>query len=154
MQHTIIKKTIQLGKVDYNGTGRKNYAVDIEVELDEAGELHMSGNIWNTTRSDIVQAGQCQDTIAKFFPQDKKVQRMIEVWNEYHLNHMHAGTPAQEKLIEEHQDSFEHYPKSHYEQARALLEEHDLLVDNGYKYGSAWLKQELPAEIVEEVASW
>lgn len=26
--------------------------------------------------------------------------------------------------------------------------------DNGYKYGSAWLKEELPAEVIAEVESW
>lgn len=151
---TPYKKTISLGKVDYTGSGKANNAVEIEVEIDQDGELHMIGNVWQASRRDIETGGQCEDTIAELFPNDPKVQRMVAVWRKWHLNHMKAGTPAQEAYLEAHKNEFPGYPTSHYDWATELLNAAGLNPDNGYKYGTAWLKVELPADIVAEVMSW
>jgi len=34
-----------------------------------------------------------------------------------------------------------------------FLESHDLLVDDGYKYGSAWLHEEIPEEVLDFLKS-
>lgn len=46
-------------------------------------------------------AGQCLDHIAAAYPGDPKVQEIVKVWREYHLNGMHAGTPEQERAIKD-----------------------------------------------------
>jgi hypothetical protein len=45
------------------------------------------------------------------------------------------------------------YPQSHYDKACAHLEAKGLLLDRGYRYGSAWLSEPLPSDVVQEVES-
>ena len=75
-----------------------------------------------------------------------KVAKFREVWDRWHLNDMRAGTPAQEALLEAH-------AVKGYDNQCALLNEHGLLEDNGYRYGTAWLKEELPEDVIEFLAS-
>lgn len=87
-----MKKTFDFGKIDYNGTGRKNCAVTVEVELRQKEDgrevLSICGNIWNTRHTDIYCGGQCLDTIARYVktPLFKELYRF---WKLYHLNDMH-----------------------------------------------------------------
>lgn len=152
------RKEIDLGKVDYNGTGRKANRVTLDVRIEDRRgepELSIMGNVWNHLGTDIYSGGQNLDTIARLFPNDPKVQRILEVWREWHLNCMHAGTPAQEQAIKEGRESGEitTYP-DWYGSACRYLESRGLLEDNGYRYGSAWLSRELPQGIIAEVESW
>lgn len=164
-----IKKTIDLGKVDANRRGRKINRVTIEVELSD-GELSMVGNVWNRNETNCETCGQCGDTIAALFPDSKKVQRIVAIWKKWHLNHMNAGTPAQSDLLSHAEPGFDAipYPKDWYRWACEQLKAASLYVDQtapeiyrglrtgnmGYVYGSAWLKEELPVEVVEEVMNW
>lgn len=148
-----MRKVISLGKVDYNRSGRRNCEAEIEIELDN-GRLSICAGIWNPRHSDYYTCGQCVDTVAAFFPKNKKVQEIVQVWDRWHLNDMRAGTPAQMAVIRQHELEFPGYPTSHYDWACQLLEANGLLVDNGYAYGSAWLKEELPADILAKVESW
>jgi len=98
------KKTIHLGKVDYNHNGRKNCAVDVEIEIrimenkNSQKELSMTGNVWNPLHSDIYSGGQNGDTLAELFKGNAKVQRMIEIWDRWHLNGMKATCEHQRAL--------------------------------------------------------
>lgn len=70
---------------------------------------------------------------------------------------MKAGSPIQEQWLREHPiDPSEYeYPRSHYEVARAKLAEAGLNPDpDKYAYGSAWKTEELPADVLAEIASW
>lgn len=58
---------------------------------------------------------------------------------------MRAGTPRQEDFIREWKLTH----KYDYTKACDALAEAGLLYDNGYKYGSSWLKEELPEEIIK-----
>jgi hypothetical protein len=95
------KKTIHLGKVDFNNRGRCDCAVDVEVEIrvmenkDGQHELSICGNIWNHQHTDTHSGGQNGDTIAKLFPNNPKVQRIVEVWDRWHLNGMCAACEHQ-----------------------------------------------------------
>jgi len=44
-------------------------------------------------------AGQCLDSIAKAYPKDEMVRRIVKVWRLYHLNDTTAGLPEQEAAI-------------------------------------------------------
>jgi hypothetical protein len=154
-----MKRVIGFGKVDYNNSGRKNCRVTVEIELED-GWLSICGNIWNPRETDCYSCGQNLDTIAELLLSNPKIKRIVTIWKRWHLNDLKAGSPAQETYLREH-PVHAAYPKSHYEEASKVLAAAGLNPDpnylhNGapYKYGSAWLKEELPAEVVAEVESW
>lgn len=95
----IFKHTIRLPKVDYNETGRKNCGVEIEVEIREREqlglELSICGAIWNPRHTDHYSGGQNLEEIAKLYPANVRVQRIIEIWRRWHLNTMRAGCEHQ-----------------------------------------------------------
>jgi hypothetical protein len=148
-----------IAKVDYNNSGRKNMLAEITWTL-ENGRFSMSAGIWNTSKTDYITCGQCVDTVAAFFPHNARVQRMLAVWREWHLNEMIAGSPAQMAWLNANPITAL-YPKSHYAKASEALTSAGLNPDpnylhNGkpYAYGSAWLKTTLPADIITEIESW
>lgn len=148
-----------LGKTDYNGKGRKNCLTEITWRL-ENGRFSMCAHIWNPGKTDHYCGGQCVDTVAALFPHDKKAQRMLAIWERWHLNDMKAGSPAQEEFLRANPVSFK-YPETHYDKAGEALAAAGLNPDpnylhNGepYKYGHAWIKENLPAEVVAEIESW
>ncbi len=140
-----------LGKCDYNEFGRKNCKAYIIWKF-EYGNFSMSAEIWNPRETDIYTGGQCVDTVVSYFPEDKKAQHMCEIWKEYHLNYMRAGTSKQTEFLES--QKFPGYPTDYYEWASNLLIKAGLNPDDGYKYGSAWLKEEIPEDIATEIKSW
>ena len=179
MNNTIYKKTLNLGKIDYNGTGRAVNAVTIEVELRQCGgektftidkatkeriytdeeterymELSICGNIWNGNHSDIVCGGQCLDTIAKYIhtAQFREIRR---IWKRWHLNGLRAGTPEQTAAIKAARAID---PKRTYEDDCNLLKIIDLYEveykGKPYKYGHAWIHEELPADVIATVKAW
>lgn len=77
------------------------------------------------------------------------VTRFREVWERWHLNDMRAGSPAQEAFIRTWRAANQY----EYAAACAALKEAGLYDDNGYKYGMAWKTEEIPAEVIELLAS-
>ena len=148
-----MKKTINLGKIDYLNNGKKNCEVVIKIELIEKEEglvLSIIGHIYNHIKTNSYAGGQCYDTISKFFPHNKKVQRIVEIWERYHLNDLRAGTPLQEKIIREWKEKGNKYD---YTKVCEMLMEKGVYIDNNYKYGSKWLYEEIPQNIIEEIKS-
>lgn len=94
--------------------------------------------------------GQCQDSIKELFEEgifknDKeKVYRIIELWNEWHLNDLNAGTKKQTEYLKK-------IGVEEYKEAVEKLKEVGLYEDNGYRYGSAWLFNPASDEIVKEL---
>lgn len=80
------------------------------------------------------------------------VSKFAQVWERWHLNDMRAGTPAQMQFLRENPVDAK-YPESYYDVASAALKAAGLNPDNGYEFGSAWLKEEVPAEVLEFLAS-
>jgi hypothetical protein len=141
-----------LGKCDYNGSGRRNCKAVITWSIED-GRFSMCAEIWNPRGTDIYCGGQCVDTVAAYFPNNKKAARMVAIWRRWHLNDMKAGTPAQEAWLRDHPMQFT-YPQSHYEEASKALAAAGLNPDNGYSYGSKWLCEEIPADIRAEIEAW
>ena len=141
-----------LGKCDYNGSGRKNCEAEITWELKD-GRFSMRAEIWNPRHTDIYCGGQCVDTVAAFFPHDAKAKRMCEIWRRWHLNDMRAGSQAQEDWLRQNPGTSS---DQGCEMRCARLAAAGLNPDpeTGYRYGHAWLKEELPAEIIAEIESW
>ena len=113
-----MKKTINFGKIDYLGNGRKNCAVTLDIELRSRGgeinpatkeriytgettpiytELSICGAIWNTRHTNHYCGGQCLDIIAKYI-KTPLFNELYNYWNLYHLNGMHPDCEHQEAL--------------------------------------------------------
>ena len=82
------------------------------------------------------------------------IRKFLAIWKRWHLNHMIAGSPAQETFLRANPIEFKH-PESHYTKACETLTEAGLNPDPGhthnskpYEYGSAWLKEELPKTVI------
>ena len=137
------RKKFNFGKIDYFGCGRKINPVEVEICLreDEPGKLVFtaSGTIYNQRKTKCFSCGQNLDEINKFVT-DNTFLEIYRLWKLYHLNNMHAGTKAQERLVKE-------YLKDHdydYREICQYLMLRGLYEDHGYKYGSAWLYEEIP----------
>lgn len=115
----------------------------IKIEFREDGELSLCGAFGNS-------GGQISDLLSdsSLVPctgyTELDIVRIREYWERWHLNHMRAGTPSQENFLRK----LDVRPKN-YEEACAILEKANLLYDNGYKYGSSWLKEEVPEEVIK-----
>ncbi len=70
-------------------------------------------------------------------------------WNRWHLNDMTAGTPAQMEELRRHACA----SSDHYTWAKETLKAAGLEPDKGYSYGSKWLLEEVPQEVLEWLAA-
>ena len=82
----------------------------------------------------------------KFIPKNDAQQRLLDMWDKWHLNDMKAGTPKQNALV----DKINPYS---YEKAREVLATANLLIDNGHEYGKSWLIEQLPKDIEQQIES-
>lgn len=145
----------------------------VEWTLTGSGKFSMTGEVWDRQGSDITQGGQCIDDIADAFPQDEKLQRMRRIWERWHLNDMKAGSPRQEAWLKAHRverDAQGANVRDYYQWATNCLAEAGLnpdrefaytgsgavnvKQDRGYIYGSAWVHEEIPADVIAEIVSW
>ena len=78
--------------------------------------------------------GQCFDKLLEFIP-TKTVKSIYNVWKEWHLNDFHAGCI--------HQRAFEKEPYENHQGHHCDICDHT--------YGSKWIYEEIPAEIIEEI---
>lgn len=177
-----MKKIIDFGKIDYNGSGRKNCTVTIELELRKKGgeevftldaegkkkytgeitpvyyEFSACGNIYNPSRSDIYICGQCLDEIAEYI-KDPLFTEIYDLWKNYHLNGMNAGTPEQEEAIKKMESGTYNYKTACeylkniglYEVKYTGLSIGRVYNNELYRYGHAWLIRELPQDIINRI---
>jgi hypothetical protein len=100
-------------------------------------------------------AGQCRDTLLTCLPEGdlskEQLEKLYAIWNEWHLNDLQAGSPDQMKFMEQ-------FIKRDYDTACVILDAAGLNPDPNYlhegkpyAYGSAWLRKEVPADVIEWV---
>jgi hypothetical protein len=156
------KRTIGFGKIDWNGSGRKINELEIEMRLEDAdGDKPVfaaSLNVWNSRHTDILAGGQMLDDpeILKAMFLNVEYKKVLGLWKRNHLNGMHAGTPEQEKCLEEFEAEREAVEKelggnpSYYDVSCEILKRHGLyevrLDGKPYKYGHAWLYRPISEE--------
>jgi len=157
----LIKRTISFGKYAYYNKRRENeITVEIEVkirdkavdyetleEVKDVPEVSICGNIWNGIHTDVISGGQNIDEIADIIG-THRIQRIQEIWNEYHLNDLKAGTKTQMEALKNFKksDNYEFYTdEANYLKSLGLFE------DRGYKYGHGWLYMPVPEEIIKEL---
>lgn len=161
-QGIVFKHILHLPKIDYyNPSGRKLNIVDIEIELRRKQSdvligstlvLSICGGIWNMLATDYLSCGQNLDEIGKLYPRDHRVQRLVAIWRVWHLNDMNAGCRHQRAMgwgtLKLEDGKWSGHIRS---------DEHPLGVlgkqcpECGYRYGTKWLTEELPREIIDEI---
>lgn len=148
-----MKKVISLGKINYGGKMRNNeVTVELKLEKNEGGKICFSAcaYIWNSRHTDIKSGGQILDKLLPYFAGNDLFMTIFSWWRNYHLNDMHAGTPRQERALKEMDENFGD-KKSRYEKQCDYLKSIDLYEDNGYKYGTGWLYEEIPDDVLKEM---
>lgn len=147
----IMKKTINFGKIDFCGAGRKINSVDVEMELKEnegRPVLSVCGEVWNARHTDCVAGGQCLDDLTPFFKNNRKFCEIHRLWKSYHLNDMHAGDRAQEEYLRDNLKGGYDYGK-----ACELLKQAGLYEHDGYKYGHGWIYEPIPEDDLLKIKS-
>ena len=134
------KKRIEVGSVKKNG---RTYTGYVDVELYRNEDRFLTLSICGVVRDNglrvdpYVMGGQCLDEMREMFP-SKLMEAIHAVWKRWHLNDMHAGC--------EHQREFEEEPYEKHAGEKCPI--------CGYEYGTAWCREELPQEIIDQVKSW
>lgn len=143
-----MKKVFKFGKIDFYGTGRRINQVEVEIELRESNVFSASGDVWNMHHTDIVCGGQCLDEIKNFIKGNATFDSIYRLWKLYHLNDLHAGTKKQEEALKQ---KFGGVNANIYTEQCEYLKSINLYDDNGYKFGTGWIKEEIPANDLQEI---
>lgn len=146
-------RTFDFGKIDYRGTGRRLNRVEVTVELND-DHVSVTGVIWNSRMTDALTCGQIHDDLDGFFKGNPTWSVLSFLWNQYHLNDLHPGTPRQEALVK----------GLDYNRACSLLKAKGLYVvpaseadpyrkwpthrGQSYRYGHEWLTWPIPEDIL------
>lgn len=98
-----MKRTINYGKHDATGNGRRANEVTLTVSVEpsryqskergsytEGEHFSVCGDIWNARHTDIIQGGQCVDTIVKHYAKDETSRNIRALWEVFHLQQMDA----------------------------------------------------------------
>lgn len=98
-----MKRTINYGKHDATGNGRRANEVTLTVSVEpsrylskergsytEGEHFSVCGDIWNARHTDIIQGGQCVDTIVKHYAKDETSRNIRRLWEVFHLHQMSA----------------------------------------------------------------
>ena len=123
----------------YLGRNRRGERVWVEVKLSDDGRLSLTGETvprGTQRRHERGAAGQIiMDPDA--LPKTPLGRRVAAVWERWHLNDMHAECVHQRARGE----TWANAPGAVCPQC-------------GHRLGSAWLREDLPPEVIEEVRSW
>ena len=158
----IFKKTLHFPTVCIGvGKGRSFKTITVDIYL--ATQLCKDWETLEEKRMYVFSAsahckghyGQCLDYVHEkaeqyIMPEERQVlyNRIYNIWREYHLNDLQAGTKKQTEAI----------PKElnyvGYKDTCRYLADIGLFEDRGYQYGHGWLCKEIPAEIVAEIMTW
>jgi hypothetical protein len=155
-------KICRIGTVNIGRATPANLFVNIKFS---AGKLSITGVEGPLRNGDALgSCGQIDmhpwdvQTYAAGWDADK-VARLRAAWSQWHLNDMTAGSPAQEEYLRANPVRYA-YPQSHYDAALAALSAAGLQPDashmrdgKAYSYGSAWLRREVPADVIEFLRS-
>lgn len=147
-----MEKVVRIGTA--KTYGGRSYSIYCKIEYKD-GKLSITGVEGPTSGGNAL--GSCGQIVmhewdvATYAPGWNKEleEKFRTVWERWHLNNMRAGTPAQSAHLRNIKDRYPGYPKSHYEWALEELGKVGLNSDNGYKYGSAWLKEEVPQSVID-----
>lgn len=139
-----MKTTIDFGKVDYEGIGKKTNKITVELQLKDTtkGQVFTaSGGVWGSKGQDYIIVGQCIDELADLLPDNQLMQDIYYLWDRYHLNDMNAGDEIQTLAVKRWLDKGNKYD---YNEVCDHLDSLGILEHNGYRYGTAWKFRKIP----------
>ena len=137
----MIKKTYKAGLADF-GMNKRSRAI-FYLKLTDDNVFTVCADVHGVGYGQVIDA--CEKAYNN--SEDKLAKAICDMWHKYHLNNMHAGDKAQEEAVREYlQDNSYDYGR-----VCEYLKSKGLLIHNGYKYGTAWLKEEIPKEDLEEI---
>jgi len=145
--------SFNFGKWDANGNGIKDNLIVVDVKWNE-GRLSICGKAWNRLETDTISGGQILDDLQWYMNGGNDTFKKLYVfWKLYHMNDCIPGSPRQEAYLK----TVKH--KLTYDQACDELLAVNLLIDysfnnkgtNGYRYGTAWLKNIIPPDVFQEL---
>lgn len=160
-----MKTEFEIGKMDGENYGgfKEGLPVTLEIELkqkDKGETLSISGNVWKPSKTDIVSGGQCQDAIREALKdgslklangyKKEEVLKLLDIWDVWHLNDMKAGCSHQRVMIQamNHTHGEKFFYADNYSEV-VKIPEFKKCSECGYKYGSAWLHEPLPEDVIE-----
>jgi hypothetical protein len=171
------KITIEVGKITSKEEGLVNNLVTLEINLkkitngkknyetletlnNNEENFTASGNIWNQSKTEILSAGQILDDIKKYLLKEQititnpylnknQLLKIIEFWENHHLNDLKAGTKAQEEIIKKYYEENIN-EKYDYKQACKILQNNNMYENRNYIYGSNWLVKVIPPKELKE----
>lgn len=121
---------------------RRRFHITIEFEN---GRLSMVGHapgIWGQCREVLTSEGVHP---VKGITQDE-VLEIKSIWDRWHLNDMNPGTPRQMKFV---RALYEEHPRLDYREVCRALDSEGLLIDDGYRYGTKWLFEPVPDNVIK-----
>lgn len=142
-----MERTIDLGKIDFVGCGRRVNRVEVELELEKKGKKEVftaSATVFNEDGTGFVLYGQCIDTLAPFLKRNHTYWEIARLWLLYHLNDSRVGTERQEECLNHLYGETGGDVSD--EEIRDYLKERGLLFDHGHEYGKTLLYRPIPAE--------
>lgn len=71
---------------------------------------------------------------------------LYSFWSRWHLNDMRPGTPKQ--MIEVRK-LYKQNPECSYDDVCEHLKNKGIYIDNGYRYGTRWLKEDVPELVIK-----
>ena len=169
----MLKRTLSLGSFLDRG---QRHAVEVEVNVTDKPDgaaLSITSSVWLLSRRDIIAGGQLQDSLLDYLtePAYKRsdVDRLLAIWQRWHLNDMRAGCEHQRAEQWDKRPLFEDKPLAAYvahpdghhgwNMLVWVPEKHGGLLGKpcdtcGYRYGSRWLYEPLPLDVVESLKAW
>ena len=149
---------------------RYNARVEVELDKNEYGQPVFSACAFIDKGRTTIMGGQCLDEIANnynFVKEKDKPHFLIiyNMWIKHHLNHLNAGTEAQENALSCGFDEWceeTGIEKLEYKHKCLFLESMDLYKDKNYlvkekgkivpyRYGSGWIYRAIPENDLETI---
>lgn len=143
------------GKIEISLLEKGSPYPHLDIDLNDCKsylELSIVGEMKNCQSE---SCGQNYNDFKYFYNDYPELPGIVDIWKRWHLNGLNAGTRIQTEFIltkfSFHRD--EALPYYDYNAVVAELKKADLYVDRGYVYGTAWLVEQLPQEVIDKVKS-
>ena len=100
-------KKLFFGKVDGYNIGKRSCAVELEAGyrefLNQKPYFTVCGNLWNNLHTDIIQGGQCIDSLYKGYPElhNGKYEVIMSLWKKNHLKSIDDISAIDKAIIRE-----------------------------------------------------
>lgn len=108
-------------------------------------DINYGGQIYDTVEAELNKVG----TFRKVPKKD--IRRILEIWREYHLNDMKAGTDKQVAYIKQLRADGTIGKGWQYDEECLRLKVAGLYEDRGIKWGHGWFCKPLPEELIAEI---